>query len=143
MPTNKLTDKAVSNAETSHKKLLTDKAIANAELRRKPYRILDIKEAGLCLRVSPSGVKSWQFRYKLSGARYTATLGKYPAVPLIKARKKAQEARELAADGKQVTAARNVARAMAAVAGGNTFKVVAAAWVQDEARRRAWSQDHK
>jgi integrase len=70
-------------------------------------------------------------------------LGKYPTVPLVKARQNAQAARALAADGKHVTAERNVARAMAAVAGANTFKVVAQDWVRDTARDRAWSQDHQ
>jgi integrase len=73
----------------------------------------------------------------------TASLGKYPAVPIVKARQKAQAARELAADGKHVTAERNVAKAAAAVAGANTFKAVAADWVTDSARNRAWSEDHK
>jgi integrase len=73
----------------------------------------------------------------------TASLGKYPAVSLAKARQEAQKARELAAAGQNVKAARKAARTAASVAGGLTFKSVAADWVEDEARRRAWSAGHK
>jgi len=120
---------------------ITDTAVRNAKPRLKPYRLSD----GDCLYllVSPTGAKSWQLRYMLGTRQMTASLGKYPATPIAKARHKAQEARALAAEGKHVTAERNVARAMAAVAGANTFKTVAAEWVTDTARNRAWSQDHK
>jgi len=82
-------------------------------------------------------------RYKLGTRQMTASLGKYPAVPIVKARQKAQEARELAAEGSDVTQARKNARTLAAVVSGHTFKVVAAEWVTDTARDQAWSERHK
>jgi integrase len=139
---------------------LTDAAVRNAKPRPKPYRLSD--GDSLYLLVNPSGVKVFQYRYyhgictddetgipklnkdgKPIPRQMTATLGKYPAISLADARQKARDARKLADAGQHVTAARNVARAKAAVSTGNTFKVMAAAWVADTARGRAWSEDHK
>ncbi len=48
---------------------------------------------GLFLFVAPTGVKSWQLRYKLGKKAQTATLGKFPNVSLDEARERAEEAR--------------------------------------------------
>jgi integrase len=130
---------------------LADKTIINAKPKAKPYRLTDGHVSGLRLLISPIGTKSWQLRYRMPKETatgivlkaQTATLGKYPDVSLAKARKKAQEARELLAQGKHLTHEKNVAKAQRAAAVSNTFKSVAAAWVADEAQRRNWSQDHK
>jgi integrase len=119
----------------------TDTAIRNAKPRPKPYKLSDGNS--LYLLVRPTGVKSWQFRYSLAGVRQTASLGSYPLVSLAEARQMAQDARKLADAGKHVTKEKNITKATAAVAGGNTFKSVAAEWVTDTARDRAWSEDHK
>ncbi len=44
---------------------------------------------GLYLKVTPSGSKSWIFRYQFEGERHDAGLGSYPAVSLTDARKAA------------------------------------------------------
>ena len=47
----------------------------------------DAKVAGLALRVTPSGAKSWTFRYRNIGRQQKRiNLGKYPAVRLVEAR---------------------------------------------------------
>ena len=66
--------------------VLTELAIRKAKPRAKPYRLHD--GAGLALCVLPSGVKSWQFRYRLGGKPQTATLGAFDDVSLAKAREK-------------------------------------------------------
>ncbi|WP_158885157.1 integrase arm-type DNA-binding domain-containing protein [Rhodanobacter sp. L36] len=53
---------------------------------------------GLYLQISPSGSKSWVFRFQLDGKAREMGLGKYPDRTLEKARKKAEEARELLVD---------------------------------------------
>ncbi|HVE48008.1 MAG TPA: Arm DNA-binding domain-containing protein [Casimicrobiaceae bacterium] len=53
---------------------LTDIRIRKAQPGHKPYRLYD--GGGLALLVQPSGVKSWQMRYRLHGKEQTATIGK-------------------------------------------------------------------
>ena len=83
------------------KELLTDRAIRNATPRAKPYRLFDGK--GLALLISPTGVKSWQLRYRLDGKDQTATLGKLDLLTLAEARGKAHEQRKLAESGEHLT----------------------------------------
>ncbi len=120
---------------------LTDRAIRSAKPESKPYRLAD--GDGLYLRVSPTGVKAWEYRYRHAGKQQTATLGKLNSTPLAEARRKAQAARELAGKGTHLTHAKSVAKAQQAASIGNTFKAVAAAWVDDAARRSQWSADHR
>lgn len=60
--------------------------------------VLDVGE-GLRLRIFPSGVKSWVFRYQLEGKRQVMPLGKYEHVSLKAARAKAGELRKLIEQG--------------------------------------------
>lgn len=120
---------------------LTDRTIRNAKPAAKPYRMSD--GDGLYLRVSPTGAKSWEYRYRLDGKQLTASLGKFRVTPLAEARRKAQDARELAATGTHLTHEKNVTRALRAASVGNTFKAVTAAWVSDTARRKQWTADHR
>ena len=55
--------------------------------------------AGLYLQVSPTGTKSWIFRYKLAGRPREMGLGAFNTFSLAEARQRAKEARQLLADG--------------------------------------------
>src|SRR5215467_4830548 len=54
---------------------------------------------GLYLQVSPSGAKSWVYRYQLRGRRRDMGLGSVSVYSLAEARRKAAEARRLVAEG--------------------------------------------
>src|SRR5271170_6765541 len=54
---------------------------------------------GLYLRVSPTGAKSWVFRFQLDGKRRDMGLGPYPDISLAEARRKATEHRRQRYDG--------------------------------------------
>src|SRR5437867_1350226 len=76
---------------------LTDRRVST--LRPDPTRRLEVpddKVAGLALRVTPRGAKTWTLRYRVEGGRRgrlrRLTLGGYPAVTLAKARKAAANA---------------------------------------------------
>ena len=72
MPKQNLTDVFVKSAKPDNGKL-TEYA--------------DTKERGLCLRVTPAGVKSWTYRYRLkSGQQRRLSLGKVENVSLADAR---------------------------------------------------------
>ena len=55
--------------------------------------------AGLQLRISKAGVKSWSFQYRFNNSNKKLTLGTYPTINCTKARKLATDARYLIAQG--------------------------------------------
>ena len=121
---------------------LTDRHIKNARPKAKRYRLAD--GAGLFLFVAPSGVRSWQFRYRHDGKETIATLGRCSDVQgLAWARKKADEARSLAAEGKHITIEQRVAKARRAVVTAGTFEAVAKAWVKRAAHNSKWTPDYR
>jgi integrase len=99
--------------------------------------------AGLFLLVAPSGVKSWQYRYKLDGKGQTATLGKHPRMSLAEARVAAIKARDMAANGEHLTTAKRLARAQRATDRSATFEKLASDWIAIEARRAKWTADYR
>ena len=77
----------------------TDAAIRAFRPRAAEYTIGDSQCTGLILRVTTRGVKTFVFvfRSKVSGKVTWVTLGRYPDLPLAKARKLADSARQRAA----------------------------------------------
>ena len=65
---------------------------------------------GLYLRVSPTGAKSWVFRFQLNGKRRDMGLGPYPDISLAEARGRAIEHRRLRHDGIDPLAAKAAQR---------------------------------
>ena len=91
------------------KEMLTDRAVAAfkaAEGQR--LEIWDARQAGLCLRVTDKGVKTWVYRYRATDGRQPRfTIGKLPAVSLKDARDRAADlARDVAKGGDPATARR-------------------------------------
>ncbi len=123
------------------KHLLTDTKVRNLKPKALPYRRPDGEN--LYLYVAPTGVKSWQFRYRLDGKPQTLTLGKYPAKSLAVAREAAEKARTGAEEGQHLTVTKRIEKGKRAADAANTFKAVAALWVRREARRRKWSPDYQ
>lgn len=120
--------------------VLTDVQVRKAKRRAKPYRLFD--GDGLALWVSPTGMKSWQLRYRLDGKAQTATLGKLERMNLSEARARADALRKLAAKGEHLTAVKHEERAHKAFDARNTFRAVAHLWIE---KRRAtpWSATHR
>jgi hypothetical protein len=84
------------------KKKLTDVAIRADQPSDKQYAIGDSACPGLCIRITPKGVKTFAFAYRnrTTGKVQWLTIGRYPNVPLAKAREIANDARKTAAKGK-------------------------------------------
>ncbi|MFO1311569.1 MAG: tyrosine-type recombinase/integrase [Burkholderiales bacterium] len=124
--------------------LLTDKQIRQAKPKDdgKGFRLYD--GDGLALWVSPTGVKSWQFRYRLDGKEQTATLGKYSAKAqgLAWARARCEQLRPRADRGEHLTVAKRKERLERAVDTARTFAKVAADWMAVERREAGWSDDY-
>src|SRR4051812_26396268 len=79
----------------------TDAAIRSYEPRPAQYTVGDVSCPGLCLRITPKAVKSFAFAYRNKTTRKVEwlTLGRYPDVPLTKAREAANDARKIVAAG--------------------------------------------
>jgi integrase len=121
--------------------LLTDAMVRKAKPRAKAYRLFD--GDGLALRVAPTGVKSWQLRYRLHGKPQTLTIGKYDAFSLADARERAEKARKLAADGVHLTVDKRVQRLRKRSEAAMLFEGFAGRWIAHEARRLRWSPDYR
>ena len=80
---------------------LTDIGIRSYQPRAKQYAIGDAACPGLCIRVTPGGIKTFAFAYRNKGTGKVTwlTLGRYPDVALARARELANDARKTVADG--------------------------------------------
>lgn len=64
---------------------LTDAKIKSAKSTDKPVKLFD--NLGLYLLVSPTGLKTWKYKLRTGGKDTTLTLGDYPTIRLIEARR--------------------------------------------------------
>jgi integrase len=87
---------------------LTDTAIRSYQPRAAQYSVGDAACPGLCIRITPKGVKSFAFAYRNRTTRKVEwlTLGRYPDMPLTKAREIANDARKAVANGETPIAAK-------------------------------------
>lgn len=96
---------------------------------------------GLWLQVSPTGTKSWIFRYTLSGKSREMGLGPLHTVSLADARHKAMECRQLLLDGRDPLEVRRASRSSKDQARLKTptFDQCAEAYI--EAHRASWKNE--
>jgi len=77
--------------------ILSESHTRQATPRDKAYKIYD--SGGLHLKVSTTGARLWRFKYHFGRAEQHLVIGKYPDIPLTRAREKRDAARRLLADG--------------------------------------------
>lgn len=104
---------------------LNELKIRNAKQKEKFYKLTD--GDGLCLYVMENGSKLWRFRYRYDGKEKMLSLGKYPAISLLDARQRRDEARRQLAHGIDPVAVRK-AQKQANVEETETFEVIAREW---------------
>jgi len=124
---------------------LTAVQVRNTKPAEKPYKLTD--GHGMQLYVSPTGQKSWRYRYRVNGKESTFTLGEYPHMSLEKARAARMEARQLVKEGKNPAELRRLEKAAAIEekeaelkARKNTFESVSLEWIG--LQRERWSKGH-
>jgi hypothetical protein len=80
---------------------LTETGIRSYQPKGKQYAIGDSACPGLCIRVTPGGIKAFAFAYRNKGTGKVTwlTLGRYPDVPLARARELANDSRKTVASG--------------------------------------------
>jgi integrase len=118
--------------------MLSDTKARQAKPQPNPYKLAD--RDGLYLHVLPTGGKAWRYEYRLAGKRETVTLGRYPDVPLVKARQRLQEARALLADGISPAGQKQADKAAQRAEARNTFKALADDWSSEKGptRSKSW-----
>jgi integrase len=116
--------------------MLTDTACKRAKAQDKPYKLADAQ--GLHLYVTPSGYKSWRWKYRFAGKEKRLVFGAYPKVTLVEARSMREDAARQLRSGvdpsvdKRQRSAAHMARA------GSTFETVANDWFASQ--ERTWSK---
>lgn len=123
--------------------MLTEKEIRNAKAGPKVRKLYDGN--GLLLRISPTGAKSWEFKFRVPGPdgrpkEKALSFGLYPEVGLKEARDKCIDARKLRREGKDPSEERRLERQHARYSASNTFASIAQEW--KEANSSRWCKDH-
>lgn len=118
--------------------MLTDIRIRKEKPRDKPFKIAD--GGGLFLYVSPSGGKLWRFRYSFGGKEKLLSIGQYPTISLLDARKQRDEAKAALRDGKDPGATKKLQKLAATRATETSFEGLAREWF--ELNRSQWVERH-
>jgi len=124
--------------------MLNDAKVKAAKPQAKAYKLGDSHQ--LYLLVSTSGARLWRMNYSVrsspaeSPKQKTLALGTYPAMSLVEARRRRDEAKEMLRKGIDPALQRKVDVLATAEANANTFEVVARAWHAKQKAR--WSAIH-
>ena len=111
---------------------LSDVAIRNAKPRDRDCKLAD--GGGLYLLVTPAGGKLWRLKFRADGRERKLAIGAYPAISLVEARKRRDEARELIATGKDPSREKQQAKHRARVSAANTFGEIAKEFIAKRKR---------
>ncbi len=106
--------------------MLTDTALKNLKPSERLYKVSD--RDGMYATVSPAGLVTFRYDYRLNGRRETLTLGRYGAdgISLAKARERCIEARKAVAEGN--SPAQNKQREKRRLAEAKTFGEFTVRW---------------
>jgi len=118
--------------------MLTDAQCKAAKPAAKPYKLADSR--GLYLFVTPTGFRSWRWKYRVAGREKTLTLGSYPELKLTAARDARDEARKAHKAGLDPSQTRQKEREARARDEATTFESIATQWHTRNLPR--WTKDH-
>ncbi len=124
--------------------MLTDAKIKAAKPKDKDYKLADSGQ--LFLHVTTAGGKHWRMNYTYGRnangkpAQKTLSFGPYPAVTLVEARRKRDEAKDMLREGRDPAVERRLSSQARAAENENTFEVVARRW--HELHKPTWSAVH-
>ena len=106
---------------------LTDAKIRLIKPRQKPFKLSDGR--GLYLWVTPSGGKHWRWTYRFEGKQKLMTFGRYPEIPLARARERLVEERKFLSEGIDPMIQRKAKKVAERISTENSFASVAAKWL--------------
>ncbi len=105
---------------------LSDALCRTAKPKDKPYKLSDGE--GLYLEVHPSGGRYWKLKYRLCNKEKRISIGVYPRVKLIDARKEKDRIKEELRNGFDPVLRKIEKRALASYESSQTFEQVAREW---------------
>ena len=116
------------------RQILTDALCRTKPPRNGRLEIADLRQAGLVLRITFNGARSFAYRFRHPDTRKTlrATIGPYPATTLEAARKRAKDMAAQVADGTNPIELRSAEREAAPA---RTFEALAARYLKEHAER--------
>jgi integrase len=116
------------------RQILTDAACKTKPPRSGRLEIADLRQAGLVLRITSNGARSFAFRFRHPHTRKTlrATIGGYPSMSLELARKRAKEMAAQVAHGTNPIEVRDAEREAAPT---RTFQALADRYLKEHAER--------
>ena len=122
-----------SPANAPNRKNLTELFVKRIRPKSVAVNVWDTRERGLCLRIQPSGFRSFKFVYSIRGRARWYHIGQ---VPLSDARRIAAKLRLAVAEGKDPLAERRAER------GRGTFEEVHSRYLETHAKKRnkSWQQ---
>lgn len=106
------------------------KLTAAAIKAAKPGKLAD--GGGLFLLTKDTGAKLWRMKYRHDGRERLLSFGLFPEVSLAEARRRRDEARAVIRDGGDPAADRRAKRAADKLAAADSFKAVAAEWLDKQ-----------
>lgn len=115
--------------------MLTDVACRKAAPGDKDRKLAD--DRGLYLLVTPTGFKSWRWKYRFAGKEKKLNFGRYPDVSLSRARQLRDDARTELAAGMDPGQERKKRKATAIVEALDTFEKIARAWHEQRTKTLA------
>jgi Arm DNA-binding domain len=122
--------------------MLTDLKIRAAKPRSKNYKIYD--HFGLFLAITPTDCRYWRMRYQIENSSREMSLGSYPDVSLLQARKAVLDARAKLKDGVDPLGERDeAARAVMAAKRLTEDTFIKAVQVFVGSKKNGWSPTHQ
>ena len=116
---------------------LSEVKVRNAKPQKYEYKLFD--GGGLFLLVTPPGGKLWRFRYQFDNKEKKLSLGVYPEISLLEARKRRGEAKSQLAHGIDPGAVRK-AQKQSKIQDTEIFELIAREW--HERFKPSWSVGH-
>jgi len=118
--------------------MLIDATIRKAGGKDKPYKLADAN--GLHLYITPSGGKSWRYKYRFGGKERRIVFGSYPDISLRQARDLRDDARQTLRQGRDPGLAAKLARHVRRTGHEKTFEQFARDWHDNQ--RSKWKDVH-
>ena len=118
--------------------MLTDAQCRGAKGEDKAYKLTDAD--GLFLYITPTGHRSWRYRYRFGGKQKQVVLGSYPELPLRAARELRDEKKRILRSGKDPAIEAKRKALATEVSDAFSFEVVAREWHGKQVAR--WKPVH-
>lgn len=119
--------------------MLSDLACRKAMPRDKAYKLADSN--GLHLYITPSGFKSWRWKYRYAKKEKQLVLGPYPELSLTQARELRVDAARMLRQGIDPALQRRQQRAAREAAADSSFKTWALRWIEQQ--EAVWTPRYK